>query len=262
MKISGHYKELFAFKELFYFMVWRDLKVRYKQTILGVAWAVVQPLANTLVFFLLFGKLAKMPSDGIPYPVFTYLGMMAWTYFAGSISYASNSLLSNSNLISKVYFPRLILPGAGVLSLIPDFTIAAMVGIIMMLYFNIVPEIGILLWPLFAIIMVMISLGVSLFLSALNVRFRDVKYVIPFLIQIWLFLTPIIYPTTIVPQKLRFLSFLNPMTGIVEAFRACALPGKDIAWGPLGISIGIGILIFIFGLIVFNRAERQFADII
>jgi lipopolysaccharide transport system permease protein len=261
-KDPNYYKDLFHFRELFIFMVWRDLKVRYKQTILGIAWAVIQPLASTLVFFLLFGKLAKMPSDGIPYPVFTYLGMMAWTYFSGSITYASNSLVNNRNLISKVYFPRLILPGAGVLSLMPDFFIATLVGIGLMAYAGICPEWGILLWPFLAVLTALISLGVSLILSALNVRFRDVKYVIPFLIQIWLFLTPIIYPTSIVPEKFRFLSYLNPMAGVIDAFRASALPGKDITWGSLGISLAIGTVIFIIGLTIFNRAERQFADII
>ena len=254
--------ELWRYRELLYFMVWRDLKVRYKQTLLGLAWAVIQPLMTTLIFFLLFGKLAKMPSEGFPYPLFTYLGMMAWTYFAGSMTYASNSLVNNSALISKVYFPRLILPISGVFSLLPDFIIASAVGIGMMFYFNITPTWSILLWPVLTIPMILVVLGISLILSALNVRYRDIKYVIPFLIQSWLFMTPVIYPTSIIPERFRFLILLNPMTGIIDAFRATALPGKELEIIPLGISLGIGLLVFFIGLTIFNRAEREFADII
>ena len=255
-------KELWQYKELLYFMVWRDFKIRYKQTILGVAWAVIQPLVTTLVFFLLFGKLAKMPSDGIPYPIFSYLGMMAWSYFSGSISYASNSLISNRSLLSKVYFPRLILPLSGIFSLLPDFLIASAVGIGLMLYFNIFPSVGILLWPVMIIPMMSISLGISLILSALNVRFRDIKYVIPFLVQIWLYLTPIIYPTSIVPEKFRILSYFNPMTGIIDGLRMAALPGRAISWLPLSISAVIGLLLLLCGFAIFKREEHRFADII
>jgi len=226
--MGSGFRELWRYRELLYFMVWRDLKVRYKQTLLGLAWAVIQPLLTTLIFFLLFGKLAKMPSEGFPYPLFTYLGMMAWTYFAGSMNYASNSLVNNSALISKVYFPRLILPISGVFSLLPDFIIASAVGIGMMFYFNITPTWSILLWPVLAIPMILVVLGISLILSALNVRYRDIKYVIPFLIQSWLFMTPVIYPTSIIPERFRFLILLNPMTGIIDAFRATALEFADI----------------------------------
>ena len=243
-------------------MVWRDFKIRYKQTILGVAWAVIQPLVTTLVFFLLFGKLAKMPSEGIPYPVFTYLGMMAWSYFSGSISYASNSLVSNRGLLSKVYFPRLILPLSGIFSLLPDLLIASAVGIGLMLYFNIVPSAGILLWPVMIIPMIMISLGISLILSALNVRFRDVKYVIPFMVQIWLYLTPIIYPTSIVPEKFRVLSYFNPMTGVIDGLRMAALPGREVSWLPFSLSAVIGLMLFVCGIVIFKREEHRFADII
>jgi lipopolysaccharide transport system permease protein len=255
-------KELWQYKELVYFMVWRDFKIRYKQTILGAAWAVIQPLVTTLVFFLLFGKLARMPSDDIPYPVFTYLGMMAWTYFSGSISYSSNSLVSNSGLISKVYFPRLILPLSGILSLLPDLLISAVVGIGLMLFFNIIPSAGILLWPLMIIPMIMISLGVSLILSALNVRFRDIRYVIPFLVQIWLFLTPIIYPTSIIPERLRILSYFNPMTGVIDGLRMAALPGRTVSWLPFSISTVVGLLLLLCGIAIFKREEHRFADII
>jgi lipopolysaccharide transport system permease protein len=260
--MGSGFRELWRYRELLYFMVWRDLKVRYKQTLLGLAWAVIQPLMTTLIFFLLFGKLAKMPSEGFPYPLFTYLGMMAWTYFAGSMNYASNSLVNNSALISKVYFPRLILPISGVFSLLPDFIIASAVGIGMMFYFNITPTWSILLWPVLTIPMILVVLGISLILSALNVRYRDIKYVIPFLIQSWLFMTPVIYPTSIIPERFRFLILLNPMTGIIDAFRATALPGKELEIIPLGISLGIGLLVFFIGLTIFNRAEREFADII
>ena len=223
-------QEFWAYRELLFFMVWRDLKVRYKQTLLGVAWAVIQPLASTLIFFLLFGKMAKMPSDGIPYPVFAYLGMAVWTYFAGAVSYSSNSLVNNSQLLTKVWFPRLIIPTAGVLSLLPDFLIASVVGVVLMFAYGVTPSWTFLLWPLLVPVMVVLALGASLILATLNVRYRDVKYAIPFLLQMWMFLTPIIYPVSIVPEKWQPLLLLNPMVGVVDAFRATALNGRPLAW--------------------------------
>jgi lipopolysaccharide transport system permease protein len=243
-------------------MVWRDLKVRYKQTLLGLAWAVIQPLVSTLIFFLFFGKMAKMPSDGVPYPVFAYLGMAAWTYFSGATAYASNSLVNNSQLLTKVYFPRLVIPAAGVLSLIPDLFIATVVGVIIMIVYGISLPWTFLLWPVLMIPLAILTLGVSLILATLNVRYRDIKYAIPFLLQMWLFLTPIIYPTSIIPEKYRFLSLLNPMSGLIDAFRALALPDRPLVWSTLGISVGSSILILIVGLVYFRRAERDFADII
>ena len=255
-------QEFWAYRELLYFMVWRDLKVRYKQTLLGVAWAVIQPLVSTLIFFLFFGKMAKMPSDGVPYPVFAYLGMAVWTYFAGAVAYASNSLVNNSQLLTKVWFPRLIIPTAGVLSLLPDFLIAAAVGIVIMLAYGQPLPWTFLLWPLLVPVLVILALGASLILATLNVRFRDVKYAIPFLLQMWMFLTPIIYPVTIVPERWRGLLLLNPMAGAVDAFRATALSGRPFLWPAFGAAVGLGLVVLAIGLRYFTRAERDFADLI
>lgn len=255
-------QEFWAYRELLFFMVWRDLKVRYKQTLLGVAWAVIQPLASTLIFFLLFGKMAKMPSDGIPYPVFAYLGMAVWTYFAGAVSYSSNSLVNNSQLLTKVWFPRLIIPTAGVLSLLPDFLIASVVGVVLMFVYGVTPSWTFLLWPLLVPVMVVLALGASLILATLNVRYRDVKYAIPFLLQMWMFLTPIIYPVSIVPEKWQPLLLLNPMVGVVDAFRATALTGRPLEWGSLGAALGVGLVVLLIGLRYFTKAEREFADVI
>ena len=255
-------QEFWAYRELLYFMVWRDLKVRYKQTLLGVAWAVIQPLVSTLIFFLFFGKMAKMPSDGVPYPVFAYLGMAVWTYFAGAVAYASNSLVNNSQLLTKVWFPRLIILTAGVLSLLPDFLIASVVGVVIMLAYGQPLPWTFLLWPLLVPVMVVLALGASLILATLNVRFRDVKYAIPFLLQMWMFLTPIIYPVTIVPERWRGLLLLNPMAGVVDAFRATALAGRPFAWAALGAALGLGLVVLGIGLAYFTKAEREFADVI
>ncbi|MCB1182880.1 ABC transporter permease [bacterium] len=254
--------EFWQYRELLMFMVWRDLKVRYKQTLLGVAWAVIQPLVSTLIFFLFFGKMAKMPSDGVPYPVFAYLGMVGWTFFSGATSYASNSLVNNSQLLTKVYFPRLVIPTAGVLSLLPDFLIGAVVGVVIMLVYGVPLVWTFLLWPLMLVPLTMVTLGVSLILATLNVRYRDIKYAIPFILQMWMFLTPLIYPTSIIPEKFRFLSLMNPMTGVIDAFRSLALPDRPVNWETLGISVGIGLVILIAGLVHFRRAEREFADVI
>jgi len=229
---------------------------------LGLAWAVIQPLVSTLIFFLFFGKMAKMPSDGVPYPVFAYLGMVAWTYFSSATSYASNSLINNSQLLTKVYFPRLVIPTAGVLSLIPDFLIASVVGVFIMMYYGIPLTWTFLLWPLMLVPLTLLTLGVSLILATLNVRYRDIKYAIPFVLQMWMFLTPIIYPTSIIPERYRFLSLMNPMTGLVDAFRSLALTDRPLNWSTLGISMGIGMLILAVGLLYFRRAEREFADVI
>jgi len=261
MRRSG-FGEFWQHRELLFFMVWRDLKVRYKQTLLGVAWAIIQPLFSTLIFFLFFGKMAKMPSDGIPYPVFAYLGMTAWTYFAGATAYASNSLINNANLLTKVYFPRLIIPTAGVLSLLPDFLIAALVGVGVLLFYGIPLQVTFLLWPLVMVPVVLMTLGVSLILATLNVRYRDIKYAVPFMLQMWMFLTPIIYPTSIVPERFRQLTFLNPMVGYIDALRSTALPDRAFAWGPFGIGVGLTLLVLAVGVWNFNRAEREFADII
>lgn len=255
-------QEFWRYRELLLFLVWRDFKVRYKQTLLGVAWAVLQPLVATMIFLVVFGRLAQVPSDDIPYAVFAYSGLVAWTYFSGAISYGANSLISNASLLTKVYFPRLTIPAAAVLSGLLDFGIAALVLVLVMGYYGMSPEWTFVFWVALAIPLAMLALGVSMLLSALNVRFRDVKYVVPFATQIWLFVTPIIYPVSLVPEKYRLLLALNPMTGFVEAFRATAIGGKPLDWTLLAASLAVTGVVFLAGLLYFRRAERSFADVI
>jgi lipopolysaccharide transport system permease protein len=255
-------KELWDYRELFYFFVWRDIKVRYKQTVLGASWAIIQPFFTMVVFTLLFGRLADMPSDGIPYPVFSYSALVPWTYFAASLSLTGNSLVANANLITKVYFPRMALPASATLSGLVDYAIASLVLLAMMVYYDIQPSLELFFWPLLVIPLVFLSLGAGMVLAALNVKYRDIKYTIPFLVQLWLFLSPVIYPTSIIPGRFRFLSSLNPVSGIIEAFRASLIPDKHIDWQLLTTSILLSLLVFVLGWLFFTRTERSFADII
>lgn len=243
-------------------MVWKDLKIRYKQTLLGAGWAVLQPLLTMIVFNLFFGKLAQMPSDGIPYPVFSFSALLPWTYFSGTIALAGNSMISNKNLITKVYFPRLTVPTSAVLSGLLDFAIAFVVLLILLIYYQIVPNWKLLLWPLLLVPLVILTLGVGMFLAALNVKYRDVKYIIPFIVQLWLFLTPIIYPASIIPERFRFLMALNPLAGLIEAFRSSFLPAGQMNWQILGLSLLMIGVIFVVALLYFKKTEREFADII
>ncbi len=260
--VSLRLDEVWEYRELLYFLVWRDVKLRYKQTALGAAWAIIQPFFTMIVFSLFFGKLAKMPSDGIPYPVFTFVALVPWTFFANGLSQASNSLVGSANLITKVYFPRLAIPIASVLSGVIDFILAFIVLIGMMLYFGIVPTINILWLPLLLMLVFTISLGVSLWLSALNVEFRDVRYVIPFLTQFWLFATPIAYPSSLLSEPWRTLYGLNPMVGVVEGFR-WALLGAKTAPGPMVfVSSLAALLVLAGGALYFRRMEKNFADIV
>lgn len=255
-------REYWRYRELLYFLVWRDIKIRYKQTFLGVAWAVLQPLLTTVVFFVFFGKLARIPSDGIPYPVFAYTGIVAWTYFATAVANGSSSLVGNAGLLTKVYFPRVHIPAAAVLGGLLDFALGSLLLIVIMAYYGMVPSPGLLLWPLLALPMVMLAMGMSMWLAALNVRYRDIKYVVPFVVQLWMFLTPIIYPLSMVPEQYRLWLALNPMTGLIEAFRAAALPGRTLDWEILLVSTGLAMVIFIVGLNYLRKAERSFADVI
>lgn len=255
-------RELWEYRELLYFLTWRDIKVRYKQTVLGAAWAVIQPLFMMLVFSLFFGKLAGVPSDGIPYPVFAFCGLLPWQLFANSLTQASNSLVGSQNLITKVYFPRLVVPISAVLGGVVDFAIAFVLLLAMMFYYGIVPGWQIVVLPGLVLLVVLASLGVGLWLSALNVQYRDVRYTISFLVQFWLFATPVAYPSSIVPEKWRVLYALNPMVGVVDGFR-WALLGKPESPGvPLLISMIVVVLLLIGGLYYFRRMEQQFADIV
>jgi lipopolysaccharide transport system permease protein len=255
-------KELWAYRELLYFLCWRDIKVRYKQTALGAAWAVLQPLLTMAVFTVFFGKLAKMPSDGVPYPIFAYAALLPWQLFSFAMTESCNSLVTNKQLITKVYFPRLIVPASTVLAGLVDFLIAFIVLLGMMAYYGILPRIAVWTLPCFVLLAVVTALGVGLWLSALNVRYRDVRYTIPFLTQFWLFATPIAYPSSLVPEVWRAWYGLNPMAGVVEGFR-WALLGTDTQPGPIILaSILASLVLLITGVFYFRRVEKTFADII
>ena len=255
-------KELWAYRELLYFLIWRDVKVRYKQTALGAAWAIIQPVFTMIVFSLFFGRLAKVPSDGIPYPIFAYAALVPWTFFSYGLSQASNSLVGSSNLLKKVYFPRLSVPIASVLSGLIDFLIAFIVLLGMLLYYGIHPTLNVIWLPFLLLLTVITSLGVSLWLSALNVHFRDVRHVLPFLTQFWLFATPIAYPSSLLSEQWRTLYSINPMVGVVEGFR-WALLGVETTPGPmLIVSSLVALALLVGGVFYFRRLEKTFADVL
>ena len=260
--VSLKLRDLWEYRELLYFLTWRDIKVRYKQTALGAMWAIIQPFFTMVVFSLFFGKLAKIPSDGIPYPLFAYAALVPWSFFANGLSQSSNSLVGSANLITKVYFPRLIIPVASVLSGIIDFAIAFIVFIGMALFYGIYPTAAVVLLPFFLLLGLVTALGVGLWLSALNVRFRDVRYIIPFLTQFWLFATPIAYPSSLLSEPWRTVYGINPMVGVVEGFR-WALLGTDTAPSAIiFVSALTAMGLLISGVFYFKRVEKYFADII
>jgi lipopolysaccharide transport system permease protein len=254
--------ELWRYRELAYFFAWRDVKVRYKQAALGAAWAVLQPLLTMVLFTLFFGRLARIPSDGIPYPLFSYSALLLWTYFAAVLGQGGQSLVANSNLITKVYFPRLALPASVALSGLLDFAIGMGFLVILMAYYGMHPGWPLLLAPLFLVGLVLFTLGASMFLASLSVRYRDMKYAAPFLIQMWLFLTPVIYPTSMLPQRLQPLMAINPLAGIVEGFRACLFSERLPDPVLTSISLTMSVAVFVFGLSYFRKTERAFADVI
>jgi len=254
--------ELWAYHELLYFLMWRDIKVRYKQTVLGGAWAIIQPFFTMVIFSLFFGRLARMPSDGVPYPLFSYAALVPWTFFANGLSQSANSLVGSSNLIRKVYFPRLAIPIATVVSEAVDFAIAFAVLVLMMLYFGVAPTANVLWLPLLILLAVATSLGVGLWLSALNVQFRDVRYVVPFITQFWMFATPIAYPSSLLSEPWRTVYALNPMVGVVEGFR-WALLGTRTAPGPMIlVSSSVALCLLVSGAYYFRRMEKVFADVV
>jgi len=261
--VSLKLHELWEYRELLYFLTWRDIKVRYKQTVLGAAWAIIQPFMTMVVFSLFFGRLAQIPSDGVPYPIWSYAALVPWTFFATGLTMSSNSLVGSANLIKKVYFPRLVIPIATVLSGAVDFVLAFIVLIFMMLFFGIVPTGNVVFLPLFLLLAFVTSLGVGLWLSAMNVQFRDVRYTVPFLTQFWLFATPIAYPSSLIENEtLRAIYGINPMAGVVEGFR-WALLGTDTAPGPvIVVSTVAALILFISGLFYFRRMEKTFADVV
>ena len=260
--VALNLRDIWAYRELLYFLTWRDVKVRYKQTLLGAAWAIIQPLFTMLIFTLFFGKLAKVPSDGIPYPIFAYAGLLPWTFFSNAITNSGNSLVGSSNLITKVYFPRMIIPGAAVAAGLLDFAIAFLILIGLMIYYGIALTWSILLLPVLVALTALLALGVGMWMSALNVKFRDIRYALPFVIQLWMFISPVIYPVSFLPEQLRWAMMLNPLTGIIEGYRASLLGLTPINWLALGLSTLITLLVLIYSAYEFRRMEKSFADII
>lgn len=260
---SLNLKELWSYRELFCFLAWRDIKVRYKQTVMGIAWAVLQPFLMMVVFSIVFGKMANMPSDNIPYPIFVYTGLLLWDVFAISLSSASQSLVGNAVIIQKVYVPKLIIPISSIIVCLVDFLFAFLVLAGIMVYYGFWPNFwGLALLPLVLLITILTSLGLGWFLAALNVRYRDVRYVLPFFIQLLIFVTPVIYPVSIVPSAYRWLLALNPITGIVETFKSGFLGTSIIDWNIFIISVVMSVVLFIFGLWYFLKTEKLFADVI
>jgi lipopolysaccharide transport system permease protein len=261
--VSLRLRELWEYRELLYFLIWRDVKVRYKQTVLGAAWAIIQPFFTMVVFSVFFGNLAKVPSDGIPYPIFSYAALVPWTFFSNGLSQASNSLVGGARLIKKVYFPRLAMPIATVLGGVVDFLLAFIVLLGMMLYYGVMPTANVIWLPFFLMLALVTSLGVALWLSAMNVQFRDVRYTVPFLTQFWMFATPIAYSSSLIKNPLlRTLYGINPMTGVVEGFR-WALLGADTAPGSIIIVSSLTALAFLLsGMYYFRRMEKTFADVV
>jgi lipopolysaccharide transport system permease protein len=259
---SLHLRDVWEYRELLYFLVWRDVKVRYKQTVLGIAWVALQPLATTIVFTLIFGNLAKMPSDNLPYAVFALAGLLPWNYFAGAIGRGGQSLVGSANLISKVYFPRLIIPISGVLGGLVDFAIVFCLLAVLLPFYGYFPSPSWLLLPFLVLLAIATALGVSLWLSALNVQYRDIGYLIPFFVQLWFFATPVVYSQSMIPAPWNVVYALNPMAGVVGGFR-WALFGKGSAPGPiLALSVVMVLALLVSGLYVFKRMERTFVDVV
>ena len=256
-------RDLWTYRELVFFMIWRDIKVRYKQTLLGAAWAVIQPLMTMIIFNFLFNNVAKVPTDGIPYPIFSYTALLPWGLFTTALNQASRSLTSNHNMITKIYFPRLVLPVASVLAGLVDFAIAFLILIGLMFYYKVTPAWGVL-WalPFFLLLAVVTALGVALWLSAINVKYRDVNYALPFITQFWLFVTPVAYSASIISEKWKLVYSLNPMAGVVNGFRWALLGAGRGPDAALWVSVGISLLLLVSGLIYFRNMERTFADTI
>jgi len=254
-------KAVWEYRGLLYFLIWRDVKVRYKQTALGASWSILQPLMNMLIFTIVFGHFAKVPSDGVPYPIFAYTALLPWNYFSQAMSRSGGSLVGNANLISKVYFPRLIIPIAGALTPLVDFALAFVVLLGMMVWFGISPTWGFFALPAFLLVALMTALAVSFFLSAINVKYRDVLYAVPFFAQFWMYASPVAYPVSLVPEKWRLLYSLNPMVGVIEGFRWAILGKVSPDFITMAISAFVLLVVLIAGIVCFKRMERTFVDV-
>jgi lipopolysaccharide transport system permease protein len=252
--------ELWRYRELLYFLIWRDIKVRYKQTVIGAAWAILQPVCQMVIFSVIFGAFAKIPSDGLPYPIFVYAGLLPWTFFANAVSQSSVSLVNQSQLLTKVYFPRLFIPSSSIGVGLVDFSLSFCVYICLMLWYGHAPGVSVVLLPLLLLLTMMTALGVGVFLASVTVAYRDFRLVVPFMVQIWMYLSPVVYAVTLVPEKYRWIMVLNPMTGIIGGFRS-ALLNQPVNWNALGISAVISSLVLFVGVSNFRRTERRFADI-
>jgi lipopolysaccharide transport system permease protein len=255
-------RDLWSYRDLFYFLSWRDVKVRYKQTLLGAAWAILQPLFTTLIFTLIFGRLAGIKSDGIPYPLFSYAGLLPWTFFANSVSSSSNSLVGSANLITKVYFPRMIIPAAAVVAGVVDFGIAFVILIVMMIYYGIALSWSMLMLPVLMLMLMLAALGVGMWLSALNVKYRDIRFALPFLIQLWMFASPVIYPASMIPPKWQWVLRLNPLTGIIEGFRTALFHQGAFDFLTLMASAIIILAMLVYSAYAFRHMEKSFADVV
>jgi homopolymeric O-antigen transport system permease protein len=260
--VSLRLGDLWQYRELLYFLTWRDVKVRYKQTLLGAAWAILQPLLTMLIFTLLFGRFAGIPSEGIPYPLFAFGGLLIWTFFSNSVTNSGNSLVASANLLTKIYFPRMLIPAAAIGAGLVDLLLAFVVQIALMVYYQVRVTWAITMIPLLVLLTTMLALGVGMWLSALNVKYRDIRYAIPFLIQLWMFASPIIYPLGMLPAKWQWVLMLNPLTGIIQNFRVALFANQNFDWKSLAVSAVITILILVYSTFSFRRMERHFADIV
>ncbi|HKP37816.1 MAG TPA: ABC transporter permease [Pyrinomonadaceae bacterium] len=256
------FRELWAHRELLYFLVWRDVKVRYKQTLLGVAWVIVQPLFTALIFTIFFGILARVPSEGIPYTVFAFAGLLPWIFFSNAVAQSSNSLVGSAHLITKVYFPRIIIPAAAVAAGLLDFAISFVVLGALMVYYGVSLTWGFLAIPALLLLLTLFAAGVGMWLSAMNVKYRDVRHLLPFVLQVWMFASPVIYPPTFVPEKWRWILSLNPMTGIIDGFRAAIFGEKPFDRLSLALSVLMTVVILVSGAFAFKRMEKSFADVV
>jgi lipopolysaccharide transport system permease protein len=258
---SLNLRELWAHRDLFYFLIWRDVKVRYKQTALGVIWAILQPLLTMMVFTFLFGKLARVPSDGMPYPIFVFAGLLPWNFFAAAVDNSSNSLVGNSALITKVYFPRLVIPSAAVGAALVDFGIAFVILLLMGAHYNVGLSFSMLMLIPLIVQMVLFAVGIGIQMSALNVKYRDVRHALPFLVNVWMYATPVIYPVSFIPGRWRWILVLNPLGGIIEGFRS-AIFNRPFVWSHLAASLAVVLVVLLYSLYSFRRVEKTFADII
>jgi lipopolysaccharide transport system permease protein len=258
-----YWQDLWRYRELFYFLAWRDILVRYKQTIIGMAWALIRPFLTMVVFTVVFGKLANLPNEGVPYPILVFSAMLPWQFFANALSECSNSLIGNANLISKVYFPRLIVPASSVIVSFVDFLVSGIILLGLMAWYNFVPDWRILTLPLFIVIAFAASMGVGLWLAALNVKYRDFRYIVPFIVQFGLYISPVGFSSTIVPQQWRLLYSLNPMVGVIDGFRWAILGGESkLYWPGFSLSLALVVLLLYSGIWYFRKTEKTFADVI